>query len=65
MTKIKYLLFLNLVTPKTRVEHEPLFNELASEAGLLNKHLCLAAALGVTKLIAVITINSVTLSCAI
>jgi hypothetical protein len=35
-----------------------------SEAGLLNKRLCLAAALGVTKFIAIIATNLVTLSCA-
>ena len=34
------------------------------EAGLLNKCLCLAAALGVTKFIAIIAMNSVTLCCA-
>jgi len=26
VTKMKYLLFVNLFTPKARVKHEPLFN---------------------------------------
>ncbi len=30
MTKIIYLLFRNLVTPKARAKHEPLFNKPAS-----------------------------------
>jgi hypothetical protein len=40
---------MNLVTRKAGAKYELLFNELASEAGLLNKGLCLAPALGVTK----------------
>jgi hypothetical protein len=35
----------------------------ASEAGLLNKSSCLAAALGVTKIIAIIVMYRVTLCC--
>jgi hypothetical protein len=35
--KITSLVFINLVTPKARAKHEPLFNEpAASEVGLLN-----------------------------
>jgi hypothetical protein len=34
-----------------------MFNKPTSEAGLLNKHLCLAGALGVTKFIAIIATN--------
>ncbi len=30
MTKIKYILLINLVTPKAPAKHEPLFNEPAS-----------------------------------
>ncbi len=64
VTKIISLAPLNLITPKAGAKHEHLFNQLASEAGLLNKCLCLALALGVTKLIAIVTVNSVTLCCA-
>jgi hypothetical protein len=45
------MLTVNLVTPKGAAKLELLFNELASEAGLLNKGSCLARALGVTKFI--------------
>jgi hypothetical protein len=41
-----------------------LFNELATEAGLLNKRSCLAAALGVTEFMTAITMILVTLCCA-
>jgi hypothetical protein len=49
MTKIMYLVFINLVTLKVRAKHELLFNKPASEASLLNKSSYLAPALGVTK----------------
>jgi hypothetical protein len=44
-----------LLKPKVGAKHELLFNKpvSASEASLLNKSSCLAAALGVTKLITV------------
>jgi hypothetical protein len=47
VTKMKYLLFINLVATKARAKHEPLFNEPASS--LLNNCSCLAQALDVTK----------------
>jgi hypothetical protein len=40
---------INLVTPKVGAKHELLFNKPVTEAGLLSKSSCLAAALGVTK----------------
>jgi hypothetical protein len=55
---------INLVAPKAGAKHELLFNKLASEAGLLNKSSHLAAALGVTKLIKIISMFWVTLCCA-
>jgi hypothetical protein len=64
VTKIISLIFINFVTPKARAKHEPLFNKSASEARLLNKSLCLAQALGVTKFLIVIDIILVTLCCA-
>jgi hypothetical protein len=36
VTRLKYITIMNLVTPKARAKHEPLFNEPASEVGLLN-----------------------------
>jgi hypothetical protein len=43
------LIFINLVTPKVCAKCELWFDEPATEASLLNKSSCLAAALGVTK----------------
>jgi hypothetical protein len=55
-----------LITPKVGAKRELLFNELASasEASLLNKSSCLAAALGVTKFITIIAMFLVALCCA-
>jgi hypothetical protein len=36
LTKITPLTIMTLVTPKAVPKHEPLFNKLASEVGLLN-----------------------------
>ncbi len=55
---------LDLVTPKAGAKHELLFNETASEVGLLNKSSGLARALGVTKFINMRDMNLVTLCCA-
>jgi hypothetical protein len=55
---------MNLETPKAGAKHELLFNEPSSEAGLLNKSSCSAAALGVTKFIDVKDMILVTLYCA-
>jgi hypothetical protein len=48
---------MNLVTPKAGAKHELLFNKPATEVGSLNKSSCLAADLGVTKLLSVIAMN--------
>ncbi len=37
------LIFINLVTPNIGAKHELLFNELATEAGLLNKRIMLSS----------------------
>ncbi len=55
---------MNLVTLKAGAKHELLFNELPSEAGLLNKSSCLAAALRVAKFIAIIAVFLVACCCA-
>ncbi len=49
MTEIISVTIMNLATPKAGAKHELLFSEPASEAGLLNKCLCLALALCVAK----------------
>ncbi len=49
VTKIMSVTIINLVTPEAGAKHEFLLNELASEAGLLNKCLCLARPSSVTK----------------
>jgi hypothetical protein len=64
VTKITSLIFINLVTPKARAKHEPLFNKLASEAGSLNKCSRLAQALGATKLVNMTDMILVTFCCA-
>jgi hypothetical protein len=55
-----------LVTPKAGAKHELLFNKpvSASEASLLYKSSCLAAALGVTKFITITAMFLVALCCA-
>ncbi len=40
---------MSLVTPKAGAKHDLLFNKLTSEAGSLNKILCLAPGFSVTK----------------
>jgi hypothetical protein len=52
---------MNLVTPKVGAKYELLFNEVASEAGLLSNRSCLAQALVVTKFIIAIDMSLVTL----
>ncbi len=54
----------NLATPKGAAKPELLFNKPTSEAGLLNKGLYFAPALGVTKFIIVIDMSLLTLCCA-
>jgi hypothetical protein len=36
VTKIVYIIFVNLVTPKARAKHKHFFKKLASEVCLLN-----------------------------
>jgi hypothetical protein len=61
VTKIIFLTFVNLVTPKAGAKHKLLFNKQhlvhEAEAGLLNKCSCLARALGVTKVIKMILVT--------
>jgi hypothetical protein len=64
VTKIIFVTIINLVTPKAGAKQALLFNELASEAGLLNKGSCLARALSVTKFINLRDMILVTLCCA-
>jgi hypothetical protein len=52
---------MNLVTPKAAAKQKLLFNKPTSEAGSLSKSSCLAAARGVSKFIATVTMNLVTL----
>jgi len=53
-----------LVTPKAGAKHELLFNNMASEANLMNKSSCLARDLGVTKFTAMRGMILVTPCCA-
>ena len=64
MTKVIVMTIVNSVTPKAAAKQELLFNKPASEAGLLNKGLCLARALGVTKFVDVRDMILVMLCCA-
>ncbi len=50
---------MNLVIPKAGAKGKLLFYKPASDAGLLNKSLCLAPALVVMKIITIIVINLV------
>jgi hypothetical protein len=55
---------INFVTLKAAAKRELLFNKPDSEAGLLNKGTCLAAALGMAEFITEIEVILVTLCCA-
>ncbi len=61
MTTYITMIVMTLVTPNTGAKHELLFPKPASEVGLLNKSLCLAAALGATEFVAIIVMNLHTL----
>jgi hypothetical protein len=51
VTKIIYLVHINLVTPKARAKHEPFVQQTG--LSLLNKSYCLAAALGGTEFVTI------------
>jgi hypothetical protein len=58
VTKIIFLIVVNLITRKARAKHEHLFNKLASQAvTLLNKISSLAADLSVKTFITIIAMN--------
>jgi hypothetical protein len=62
VTKIIYLILINLVTPKAQAKHEPLVQQTGHS--LLDKSSCLAQALGVTIFGCGINVILVTICCA-